>query len=162
MVIINRNRNTGIVLTDREKTVRVIFMDEGPLDVQEIPKKQVWKDYFPLKNYDDAKAAAHYLRHSAGVTLRAKRELDRLLGNPVDSTEPTTTVQPLMVQSRGVVRDQIWQFADAQWEASGKPMDKKVVLALRKAMMPQLEKEYGIKVTTSSNELGNWMKARVA
>jgi hypothetical protein len=59
------------------------------------------------------------------------------------------------------VRPTIWAVADEMWEAAGKPTDKEVVLALRKEMMARLETEKSIKRTSSSNELGNWMKSRI-
>jgi hypothetical protein len=59
------------------------------------------------------------------------------------------------------VRPAIWAVADEMWEAAGKPTGKTVVLKLRKEMMVRLETEKGIKRTSSSNELGNWMKARI-
>jgi hypothetical protein len=60
------------------------------------------------------------------------------------------------------VRPTIWAVADEMWEAAGKPTDKDVVLALRKEMMARLETEKSIKRTSSSNELGNWMKSRIS
>lgn len=56
---------------------------------------------------------------------------------------------------------QIWKRADELWAAAGSPKDPKVVLKLRKEWMVTLEGE-GIKKTTSSSELGQWMKARLA
>ncbi len=163
MVIINRSRRSGIILTQAAITARVILMDEGPLDVQEIPVKQLRKEYFDMPNYPEIKAATHFLNHNAGVTLRAQRELNRICGNKAaELGVDVVPVEPCKVGNRGAVRDQIWAVGDAIWEAAGKPTDKKVVLKLRKVAMEQLEKEFGVKVTTSSNELGNWMKARLA
>ena len=62
----------------------------------------------------------------------------------------------------GGVRELIWQVADKMWEAAGSPKDTKTVLTLRKEMMNVLEAEHNVKRTSSSNELGNWMKARMA
>lgn len=61
----------------------------------------------------------------------------------------------------GSVSEKIWVVADRMWEAAGKPTEKASVLALRKQMMDVLEKDYSIKRTSSSNELGNWSKARI-
>lgn len=60
----------------------------------------------------------------------------------------------------GSVRPLVWAVADRMWEAAGKPTDKGVVLELRKKMMTVLE-ENGVKKTTSSTSLGEWMKARL-
>lgn len=58
-------------------------------------------------------------------------------------------------------RDVIWKRADELWSSAGKPTDVPTVLKLRKEWMNVLEKE-GVKKTTSSSELGNWQKDRVA
>lgn len=168
MVITNRHRSTGILLSETDKMARVILMQEGALDVQEIPKRVLWKEYFQLENYEDKKAARHYLNHIAGLSLRAHRELNRLLGIATPVQDKASAISRdvvatgMKVSSKGAVRDQIWAVADDLWEAQGKPMDKKVVLKLRQVAMKQLETDFGVKLTTSSNELGNWMKARLA
>lgn len=59
------------------------------------------------------------------------------------------------------VREKIWAVADRMWEEAGKPTEKSTVLALRKDIMSSLEQD-GVKRTSSSNELGNWQKARIA
>lgn len=59
------------------------------------------------------------------------------------------------------VRPTIWAVADTIWSDAGKPTDKTVVLNLRKTMMVELEEKHGVKRTSSSNELGNWMKDRL-
>ncbi|ALH23787.1 hypothetical protein FDH70_gp43 [Pseudomonas phage PaMx25] len=61
----------------------------------------------------------------------------------------------------GGVREKIWAVADRMWEEAGKPTEKSTVLALRKDIMNTLEQD-GVKRTSSSNELGNWQKARIA
>lgn len=60
------------------------------------------------------------------------------------------------------VRPTIWAVADSMWSEAGSPKDKAVVLELRKKMMAVLEEKHSIKRTSSSNELGNWMKERLA
>lgn len=79
---------------------------------------------------------------------------------PAASATPAQPAQPKQARAFSV-RPQIWELADRVWGAAGKPMDKDVVLKLRKEMMVQLE-AIGIKKTSSSNELGNWMKERLA
>lgn len=64
-------------------------------------------------------------------------------------------------QRASSVRPLIWQVADAMWAEAGSPIDVPVVLALRKTMMVELEEKHAVKKTSSSNELGNWMKARL-
>ncbi len=88
---------------------------------------------------------------------RAKR------GAPVAPlrTESVAAASPALKQRASSVRPQIWSLADSMWEAAGKPTDKAVVLELRKKMMAELEEKHNVKKTSSSNELGNWMKARL-
>jgi hypothetical protein len=62
---------------------------------------------------------------------------------------------------RGSSKPLIWERMDRIWDKAGKPTSIQIVLGLRKACMSELEHECGIKRTTSSTELGNWMKARV-
>jgi hypothetical protein len=61
---------------------------------------------------------------------------------------------------RGGQRELIWAHADAAWQQAGSPKDVSKVLVLRKRMMDELEQQ-GVKRTSASSELGNWMKARV-
>lgn len=84
---------------------------------------------------------------------------------------PVIAVAPKLPQQRaqsgdstpksGSVRDTIWQVADKLWEALGKTDDIKQILAMRKQAMSELESEFGVKKTSSSNELGKWQKARL-
>lgn len=83
------------------------------------------------------------------------------------ATEHPTTPRPAPAQRApsaprsGGVRDTIWTVADDLWEKEGKPTDKGVVLALRRRIMDVLEADYQVKRTSSSNELGQWQKARI-
>lgn len=72
---------------------------------------------------------------------------------------PQTSAQRAPRQSG--VKDTIWNIADKIWEEAGKPTEKSTILQLRKRMMDILEAEHQVKRTSSSNELGNWQKARV-
>lgn len=55
----------------------------------------------------------------------------------------------------------VWAVADQFWESAGKPTDTKVLLALRRKIMDELEEKHGTKRVTSSNELGRWMKTKI-
>ncbi len=90
-------------------------------------------------------AALPYAPRPAG-TVGQKTGVPRVTG-----AEPT-----------GGVAGQVWETADAMWKAAGSPKDVKVVLALRMEMMKVLETEHDVKRTTSSNTLGQWMKARLS
>lgn len=76
---------------------------------------------------------------------------------PARATRPAGVALP----PRGSMRETIWACADQMWEQAGKPTSASAVLALRKKMMDVLE-EQGVKRTSSSNELGNWQKVRLA
>jgi hypothetical protein len=65
-------------------------------------------------------------------------------------------------QRMSSVKHDIWLVADRMWTEAGSPKDAKIVLELRKKIMSQLETEKMIKRTSSSNELGNWQKERLA
>lgn len=80
-----------------------------------------------------------------------------------DFVKPAEPEPPKPVSNRqSGVRDIIHSVATQAWEAAGCPTDTKVILQLRKELMPILESEHGVKRTTSSNELGNWMKQILA
>ncbi len=88
----------------------------------------------------------------------------KVLAAPTAAPKPPPALQPppTAKQRMPSVRPVIWEVADTMWREAGSPTDKAVVLELRKKMMAYLESEKGIKKTSSSNELGNWMKNRVA
>lgn len=74
---------------------------------------------------------------------------------------PTAAPRTPGAPRQGGVREKIWEVADRMWDEAGKPTEKSTVLALRKNIMNALEQD-GVKRTSSSNELGNWQKARIA
>lgn len=89
------------------------------------------------------------------------------------ATTPATAGPTLARQKTGVARvagaeptggvaGQVWIVADKMWKAAGSQKDVKAVLTLRMTMMKVLEEEHDIKRTTSSNTLGQWMKARLS
>lgn len=113
-------------------------------------------ELFPLKGtpLDDAAKAQ--------ATQLAPQRLQKRaapIAAPVSDSVPVASAAPK--QRASSVRPVIWAVADRMWEAAGKPMDKNTVLELRKKMMATLESENAVKKTSSSNELGNWMKARL-
>lgn len=70
---------------------------------------------------------------------------------------PVATKSP----RNGSTKETIWSVADKVWESQGKPTDVKLVLSIRKEVMTLLENDYGVKKTSSSNELGKWQKERL-
>lgn len=89
---------------------------------------------------------------------RAERAAPKPPATRSTAPQPAPAVRKARAHS---VRPVIWATADAMWEAAGKPTDKAVVLELRKKMMVELEEKHHVKRTSSSNELGNWMKERL-
>lgn len=106
----------------------------------------------PLDDIDKHKAAQQ------APQRRAQRSATKPQATPESAPQPA----PVAKQRASSVRPTIWAVADEMWQAAGKPTDKTVVLELRKKMMGELEEKHGVKRTSSSNELGNWMKARLA
>lgn len=124
------------------------------LQLRESVEKAVRKliNYRPTQSLDQQQ-----LFTSASASAKPVKSGPKQAGTGRDR-QAANTVAPAR---SGGVRSVIWGHADRVWEAAGKPNDKAVVLQLRKQMMAELE-ELGVKKTSSSNELGNWMKARIA
>lgn len=107
----------------------------------------------PLTNEEAEQAALQ------APQLRAERAAPKPAATASAAPQPAPAPRKARAHS---VRPVIWAVADSMWEAAGKPMDKAVVLELRKKMMTELEEKHSVKRTSSSNELGNWMKDRLA
>jgi len=88
---------------------------------------------------------------------RAERAALKLRAVAESAPQPALTLK----QRSSSVRPVIWSVADAMWAEAGSPSDKAVVLELRKKIMTVLEEKHSVKRTSSSNELGNWMKSRL-
>lgn len=91
--------------------------------------------------------------------LRAERAAPKPAATPSAAPQPAPAARKARAHS---VRPVIWAVADSMWETAGKPTDKAIVLELRKKIMTELEEKHSVKRTSSSNELGNWMKDRLA
>lgn len=76
---------------------------------------------------------------------------------PVAAPAKATGSAPRQANVAGL----IWAVADKFWEQANKPTDTSQLLALRKKIMVDLEGAHGVKRTTSSNELGRWMKTKI-
>jgi hypothetical protein len=97
------------------------------------------------------------------LTASAARALGRMAAPAAANTAGTaeSAPKPALKARASSVKPEIWAHADKVWEEVGRPTDRAVVMELRKRMMKELEEQKGIKRTSSSNELGNWMKDRV-
>ncbi|HWV45061.1 MAG TPA: hypothetical protein VN039_03365 [Nitrospira sp.] len=110
--------------------------------------------------------SAPILLTDEAAIVRLPRALPQVSERPRAAATPQAnpSARPARAPSaprQGGVREVIWAVADRMWEAAGSPKDAKAVLELRKQMMTTLEADHGVKRTSSSNELGQWMKARI-
>lgn len=80
---------------------------------------------------------------------------------PAPTPSPAPRTAPTGAPRQANVAGLVWAVADKHWESAGKPTDTKVLLALRKKIMDDLEQNHGTKRVTSSNELGKWMKTKI-
>lgn len=99
------------------------------------------------------------------VVARAAQRTPQRSASVANTLAPASVVsraaRPQRAPSQGGVRAVIWEVADSMWEKEGKPTGKAEVLSLRKRVMDVLESDHAVKRTSSSNELGQWQKARV-
>lgn len=113
-----------------------------------------------------------YLKGAQRYNNEQLMELARALGPESPATpavvHPTPEKRPSAPRTpsaaapslpKGGNKQIIWDTMDKVWGEAGKPTDVKVILALRKAVMDQLEAQ-GLKRTSASSELGNWQKVR--
>ena len=132
------------------------FAEEFP--VTDLDELEVRRQADSIRDGD--KKAYKYVKGS----FHASRPAELFADATGDAVRAGATV-PASSAARPVrasgVREKIWAVADRMWEEAGKPTEKSTVLALRKDIMSALEQD-GVKRTSSSNELGNWQKARIA
>lgn len=102
------------------------------------------------------------------VAAAAQRAPQQRAPHPVTTAAPAPVPRTAPARAAGSPRPSggatnvIWQVADRLWVEAGKPRAVPVVLLLRKKAMEVLETEHGVKKTTSSTSLGNWMKDRLS
>lgn len=119
----------------------------------------------PLDRVDTI--AEHWLSERKKLDAIADEAVKTAIQQPQPTTpgNGTETKQrsPVATNSprNGSTKETIWLQADKVWEERGKPTDVKTVLAIRKEVMALLENDFGVKKTSSSNELGKWQKERL-
>lgn len=104
---------------------------------------------------------AFTLADEAAKRAPQRRATRPAVAAPAAATPPVAPA-PRAERSRSSVRPVIWSVADKLWGEAGKPTAILVVLELRKKMMNELETEHGVKRTTASCTLGEWMKDRLS
>lgn len=114
-------------------------------------------ELFPLKaerNSDEDAIAAR-------AKQRAPQRPASVASTPAPASAAARPQRAPAAPRQGGVRAVIWEVADSMWEKEDKPTGKAEVLSLRKRVMDVLESDHAVKRTSSSNELGQWQKARL-
>lgn len=154
------------VMDDLCNRMRVTDVDRFELDRQivnrkgRMPLKYVKGSYLPSKAPPSLYSPKVKPPQDLAAVLACKP-----VGAPPATTPkatPTKAPQQPPAAPRKGVKGLIWEVADQLWERDGKPVERAQVLALRKRVMDVLETDHSVKRNTSSNELGNWQKNRVA
>lgn len=91
----------------------------------------------------------------------AKQHVKQTSPVPAPTPAAERPVQRPVAPRTGSVKETVTATANRFWEAAGKPLDTKVLLALRKEVMDELEQVNRIRRTTASSQLGQWMKGLV-
>jgi hypothetical protein len=90
------------------------------------------------------------------------REVCRITRKELTPVKSVTTKELKRVKStparNGSVKETIYDMANTMWNENGQPLEKSVLLKLRKNIMDVLEKEHGVNRNTASTVLGNWQK----
>lgn len=157
-----------------ESKLKPVFAHKNELEAQvalvedDLYKGEPWK--YALGSKRPAKQSDLFALHcaplspdeAASAAVRAPQARKAPAAITAAPALPPVPAAPRAATVRASsVRPQIWAVADQLWDEAGKPTDKAVVLELRKRMMTVLEMEKGVKRTSSSNELGNWMRERL-
>jgi hypothetical protein len=117
---------------------------------------------FPVKRFAPT-ACASVATLPTTTALRATPPTERSAdAAPVSVPKPAPTPRAAGAHAgtRGAAST-VFTVADELWEKAGKPMEPATILVLRRSIMDELEKEYGIKRTTSSTALGSWQKLKL-
>ncbi len=78
-VLIDFNRRTAIVVEQGRKLTHLVQLDEGELVVRTMSAKELEHVGARPLQYDTKKAVRKYLKHSGGVSAKAKAALRSLL-----------------------------------------------------------------------------------
>lgn len=92
--------------------------------------------------------------------VRPSAPIHRAATTPAPGPSAGRVAAPSAPRQPGVA-GVVWAVADKHWESAGKPTDTKILLALRRKIMDDLEHDHSVKRVTSSNELGKWMKTKI-
>lgn len=78
-VLIDRNARTAIVIREGRKLTHVVPLEEGELVVRTLTIDDMRDRMFRALNYPIKKAVRQYLRHSGGVSKKARQALKGLV-----------------------------------------------------------------------------------
>lgn len=98
------------------------------------------------------------LRSAPGVALPPQARPGTTTAPRAAAPHSPASAPPAAPRTGGI-KEIIWKVADQMWESAGRPTGTQEVLALRRKIMDELEKQ-DVKRTTSSNELGKWAANR--
>lgn len=164
MIVAFKHRDKAVCEAEREKGKVYVLADEtDPLGFRGLTQLEMKLLYRNL-----GQVAGTVLNDANSVRAAVLKLLKYKLDNIPKNKDmlplfPVTTEKPVVDQlaPKGQTSNLIWDVADEIWIEAGRPTDPKVVLALRKKMMQDLETLHGVKKNTASNELGKWQKARI-
>lgn len=82
-VLINRHRQTAIIVNRQGNKLQLIRMGKGQLTVSSLSIGEIESLGYQVCNYSPSEAASTYLQHGAGVSKRARKYLQELTHNPL-------------------------------------------------------------------------------
>lgn len=80
-VIVNRHRQTAIIVARAGKKLQVIRLRKGRLTVTSLTAIEVEQEGYHVSDYSPHQAARSYLEHGAGVSKRAREYLEKVVNN---------------------------------------------------------------------------------
>lgn len=77
-VIINRHRQTALIVAASGKKLLVIKLGTGKLTVTSASLEEIRQQGYTANDYSPKLAALSYLQHGAGVSSRARKYLEKI------------------------------------------------------------------------------------
>jgi len=80
-VIVNRHRQTAIIVAQAGNKFQIIKLGKGRLKIASLSAAEIEKQGYSVCSYSASQAAHAYLKHGAGVSQRAKQCLEQIACN---------------------------------------------------------------------------------
>lgn len=77
-VLINRHRQTALIVAQSGRKQLVVELGKGVLTVSSLSAKDIQARGYTISDYPAKQAAQTYLRHAAGVSKRARGYLEEI------------------------------------------------------------------------------------